>query len=119
MTTEVMDALRALREELYEVSNGGAWSCPASAVERLDKALAAQRETGPEGPSFDVYKAESDGAWVVHVDTEAMECNADGPYPLRIYVNDGMPGVYENPERTEVFHSEFDVALPDREEVTP
>lgn len=52
--------------------------------------------------TFDVYRASSDGAWVVHIDTgdaeEAgeMSCNAEGPTPLRVYVNDGEP-IYENP----------------------
>ncbi len=48
-------------------------------------------------PTVDIYQAE-DGAWVVHIDTdEAGECTELGPRPLRVYINDGTPGVYENP----------------------
>jgi hypothetical protein len=46
--------------------------------------------------TFDVYTAEADGAWVVHVDTDEMECNEQGPRPLRLYINDG-PAEYQNP----------------------
>ena len=47
-------------------------------------------------PTFDVYRAESDSAWVVHVDTEGMDENARGPCALRVYINDG-PTEYANP----------------------
>jgi hypothetical protein len=52
-----------------------------------------------EKPTVDIYRSEIDGAWVVHVDTveESREdCDAVGPKPLRIYVNDG-DAIYENP----------------------
>lgn len=49
-------------------------------------------------PTTDIYQGD-DGAWVVHIDTEeniAADCNAQGPTPLRVYINDGA-AVYENP----------------------
>lgn len=47
-------------------------------------------------PTFDVYQGE-DGAWVVHIDTEGMSENGQGPTPLRVYINDGE-AVYANPD---------------------
>ncbi len=48
-------------------------------------------------PTIDIYQG-IDGAWVVHVDTDAEggQVNAKGPCPLRVYINDGV--VYENPK---------------------
>lgn len=45
--------------------------------------------------SFDVYVSEEDGTLVVHVDTEGLQENAEGPI-MRLYVNDGE-AVYANP----------------------
>jgi hypothetical protein len=46
-------------------------------------------------PTFDVYSSEKDGVCVVHVDTEGMPEDGNGPI-IRIYLNDGS--IYENPE---------------------
>ncbi|KKN52715.1 hypothetical protein LCGC14_0609960 [marine sediment metagenome] len=49
-------------------------------------------------PTIEIYQSPDDGAWVVRVDTEEHspeDCNADGPFPLRVYINDGI--TYANP----------------------
>ena len=45
-------------------------------------------------PTFDVYKSEADGVTVVHIQTEGLPENEEGP-EIRIYINDYV--VYENP----------------------
>lgn len=46
-------------------------------------------------PTFDVYVSEIDGVVVVHVDTEGMPENENGPI-IRVYINDGE-AVFSNP----------------------
>lgn len=45
-------------------------------------------------PSFDVYCAEADGTMVVHVDTDDLPEDENGPL-IRIYLNDEV--IFENP----------------------
>ena len=45
-------------------------------------------------PTFDVYFSETDGVCVVHVQTDDLPENDEGP-EIRIYINDYI--VYENP----------------------
>ena len=56
----------------------------------------------PEVPmTFDVYQSDVDGTWVVHVCTEDMEEDKDGPL-IRVYLNDHClsenPPLPESPE---------------------
>ena len=47
--------------------------------------------------TLDVYR-QTDGAWVIHIDTEEMEENSNGPTPLRVYINDDTDSpAYANP----------------------
>lgn len=55
-------------------------------------------ESGAVGvPTFDLYRSDVDGAYVVHVDTPAWMDSDAGPTPLRVYVNDG-DAIYARPE---------------------
>jgi hypothetical protein len=51
-------------------------------------------DQGPK-PTLDCYRSEVDGIWVVHVDTEGIPEDSNGPR-IRVYVNDG-DAVFENP----------------------
>jgi len=49
-------------------------------------------------PTFDVYRSEIDGTWVVHVQTDGIGEDEKGPF-IRVYINDD--NVYENPVHPE------------------
>lgn len=47
-------------------------------------------------PTIDCYQSESDGVWVVHVDTKGCPEDTNGPI-MRVYINDDTDNpVYSN-----------------------
>ena len=83
------------------------WACYALVSPTAQKTLGFSR-TNPDRTenkpmeqkhpfTFDVYQSESDGAWIIHIETpDEMDGDSKGPSPLRVLINDGDP-IYENP----------------------
>ena len=52
-------------------------------------------------PTFDIYKSDLDGVLVIHIDTENVPENNEGPI-MRVYINDDTDDpAYANPPMPE------------------